>query len=160
MSLPGKCVFKGKCELNCQGFVFDGDCPSNENITRKSPCLACKHLAAFHEQSTTNPARSSTLLSKLSSSSSSPSSTQTGKNNNAVGSRDIGISRFGKVKSFEAWENEKSSSNYRKSNSGSVKKKVEDCTMNIGVMIFDEKTMILKPKWGKRLPIKSKTDAT
>ena len=55
MSLHGKCVYKGKCELNYQGFVYDGDCPvnvSNENYTRTSPCVACKHLAAFHEKTT------------------------------------------------------------------------------------------------------------
>ena len=69
---------------------------------------------------------------------------------------------FGRVKTFDAWKKDKSTSNYRKSKSGTVtvKKKVDDCTMNIGLMTFDAKAMILKAKWGKRLPIKTKTNAT
>ena len=53
MALPGKGVFKGKCELNCQIFVLN----ENDSLTSKSSCLACGHLAAFHEQNTESAGR-------------------------------------------------------------------------------------------------------
>ena len=44
MSLPGRCVFRYKCELNCQVIVQKG-----ESLLTSS-CLACGDLAALQEQ--------------------------------------------------------------------------------------------------------------
>ncbi|XP_070570922.1 uncharacterized protein [Ptychodera flava] len=64
---------------------------------------------------------------------------------------------FGKVKSFKSYKDEKSSV-FRKLPFTASKKKSksqdEQVTINIGLMYFDEKTGVLKPHWGKRLPIK------
>ena len=45
-TLFGRCVYKGSCELNCQVFVGEDE----KAHSTSSLCLACKHLAAFHEQ--------------------------------------------------------------------------------------------------------------
>ena len=64
--------------------------------------------------------------------------------------------RFGKTKSFAEWKAEKSSSAFRKKSKVPNKSKEPECvTINIGLMLFDEKVMALKPKWGKKLPIKT-----
>ena len=49
MALPGKCVLREKCELNCQVFVLK----EGESLSTSS-CLACGHLVAFLEQTILN----------------------------------------------------------------------------------------------------------
>lgn len=144
MALPGKCVFKGKCELNCQIFVLN----ENDSLTSKSPCLACGHLAAFHEQNTESAGRFAA---------SSSTDTQTLANDCRSGKPS---STFGRVKTFEAWKETKSSSAFRKTKSAKLKPVEEEVTINIGIMQFDRKSMALKPKWGKRLPLKTKRNAS
>ena len=53
MALPGKCVFKGKCDLNYQVFVLN----ERDSLSSKSSCAACNHLCAFHEQNTETSGR-------------------------------------------------------------------------------------------------------
>ena len=63
--------------------------------------------------------------------------------------------RFGKTKSFAEWKADKASSAFRKKSKVSNKsQEPESVTINIGLMLFDEKVMGLKAKWGKKLPIK------
>ena len=47
MALLGRCVFRDKCELNCQVFVQNQK--DGESLLTFF-CVACGHLAAFHEQ--------------------------------------------------------------------------------------------------------------
>ena len=49
MVLFGKCLYKKSCYLNCQVFVN-----TDKDFTPQSVCLACNHLAAFHEQVSVN----------------------------------------------------------------------------------------------------------
>jgi len=49
MALLGRCVFRDKCELNCQVFVQK----EGESLLTSS-CLACGHLAVLHEQNVPN----------------------------------------------------------------------------------------------------------
>ena len=69
---------------------------------------------------------------------------------------------FGRVKQkkFEGWKEAKSDSAFRKKKAAKLKPVEEDVTINIGIMQLDRSSMLLKPIWGKRLPLKIKRDAT
>ena len=153
MAAFGRCLYKKSCDLNCQVFVN-----TDADLTPQSVCLACNHLAAFHEQGSVNPdeppekndvkASSSKLLQgNPQNSKSNPTSTF------ASGS-------YGKAKSLTEWLRDKKSNEYRQTNQAK-KKKVdrnrreegdELVTINIGLMEY--KGNQLKKVWGKRLPIK------
>ena len=81
-ALFGRCVCKGSCELN-------------KAHSTSSICLACKHLAAFHEQGNRPPS-----VEKLTAKDGTPC-TNTALNE---------TKRFRKTKSFAEWKAEKSSS--------------------------------------------------
>ena len=129
----GRCVHKEKCELNCQVFVGeDGGSHSTSSIS-----LARKHLAAFHEQGNLINVGLSTRpppVEKLTAKEGTPCA------NTAINA----AGRFGKTKSFTEWE---------KSKIPKKSQEPECVTVNIGLMLFDEKVMALKAKWGKKLPI-------
>ena len=96
-ALFGRCVYKGSCELN-------------KAHSTSSICLACKHLAAFHEQGNLTSSGSSTRppsVEKLTVKDGTPC-TSTALNE---------AKRFGKTKSFAEWKAEKSSSAFRKKSS-------------------------------------------
>ena len=139
-------VYKGSCELNCQVFVGEDGGNSASSIS-----LACKHLAAFHTQGTTGNSISVASFTRppvveQTSSASCHAQILTAVNE---------AKRFGKTKSFAEWKADKSSSNFRKKSKVSKKsQEPESVTINIGLMLFDEKVMGLKAKWGKKLPIK------
>ena len=139
----GRCVHKEKCELNCQVFVGeDGGTHSTSSI-----CLACKHLAAFHEQGNLINVGLSTRpppVEKLTAKEGTPCT------NTAINEAE----RLGKTKSFTEWKAEKSSSAFREKSKIPKKSQEPGCvTVNIGLMLFDEKVMALKAKWGKKMPI-------
>ena len=89
-SLRAVCVYKGSCELN-------------KAHSTSSICLACKHLAAFHEQGNLTSSGSSTRppsVEKLTAKDGTPC-TNTALNE---------AKRFRKTKSFAEWKAKKSSS--------------------------------------------------
>lgn len=136
----GRCVYKGNCELNCQVFVSDDSGNSASSI-----CLACKHLAAFHIQDNSIAVGSSShppSVEKLSANEGTPCT--------AVNE----AKRFGQSKSIAEWKADKRLSAFRKTSKGSKKsRESEFVIINIGLMLFDEKVVRLKTKWGKKLPI-------
>ena len=147
-ALFGQCVYKGNCELNCQVLVSEDGGNSVSSV-----CLACKHLAAFHTQGTTGNSVSAALFTrppvveKTSTNKSVAASCTSAAVNEAM--------RFRKTRSFAEWKADKSSSAFRKKSKVSNKsQEPESVTINIGLMLFDEKFMGLKAKWGKKLPIK------
>ena len=147
-ALFGRCVYKGNCELNCQVFVSEDGGNSASSV-----CLACKHLAAFHTQGTTGNSVSVASFTR-------PPVVEKTSTNESVAASCASAAvnetkRFGKTKSFAEWKADKSSSAFRKKSKGSNKsQEPESVTINIGLMLFDEKVMGLKAKWGKKLPIK------
>lgn len=125
------CLYKGNCELNCQVFVSEDD----TNVATSSLCFACKHLAAFHEQVVSVPVASSTRPAFANAKESTCAGNET--------------RRFGKTKTFVEWKAEKNSSAFRKKSKLSNKpQEPQSVTMNIGLMLFDERVMGLKAKWG------------
>ena len=137
----GQHVHKGNCELNCQVFVGeDGGTHSTSSI-----CLASKHLAAFHKQGYLINVGMSTHpppVEKLTAKEGTPCT------NAAINE----AGRFGKTKSFTEWKPEKSSSAFRKKSKIPKKSQEPECiTENIGLMLFDEKVMALKAKWGTKI---------
>ena len=155
MALPGRCVFRDKCELNCQVFVLK----EGESLSTSS-CLACGHLAAFHEQNVPNHQSAAANSSCLVTASSHPQNSSSGASSSASSS-----GKFGRVMTFEGFKQAKTSSAYRgksksKPKAAKVKPEDEKVTINIGLMNFDHRSMMLKPLWGKRLPLKIRSDAT
>ena len=147
-ALFGRCVYKGNCELNCQVFVSEDGGNSASSV-----CLACKHLAAFHTQGTTGNSISVASFSRP------PvvekTSTNEGVTASSTSTAVNEAKKFGKTKSFAEWKADKTSSAFRKKSKVSNKsQEPESVTINIGLMLFDEKVMGLKAKWGKKLPIK------
>ncbi|XP_077869210.1 uncharacterized protein LOC144360317, partial [Saccoglossus kowalevskii] len=73
-------------------------------------------------------------------------------------------SLLAKVQSFETFKREKTSTAFRKISSKSKKKKYDDekeqVSINVGIMYFDQKKCELRPKWGKRLPLKIESNAS
>ena len=95
-ALFGRCVYKGSCELN-------------KVHSTSSICLACKHLAAFHEGNLTSSGSSTRPPSV---------ETLTAKDGTPCTSTALNeAKRFGKTKSFAEWKAEKSSSAFRKKSS-------------------------------------------
>ena len=144
MAAFGKCLYKKSCDLNCQVFIN-----TNTNVTPQSICLACNHLAAFHEQLTERLVDNNEAISKPQADNlAKPTSTS------AAGC-------FGKAKSFSGWLQDKRSDEFRQTKR-TKKRKVdgrkggegddEVVTINFGLM--ERKDDQLKKVWGKRLPIK------
>ena len=61
---------------------------------------------------------------------------------------------------FEGFKQAKTSSAFCGKSKSKVQSGDENVTINIGLMNFDEKSMRLKAIWGKRLPPKTRRDAT
>lgn len=147
MTTFGRCLYKKSCDLNCQVFVN----PATD-FTPQSVCLACNHLAAFHEQ--VNNSELSTARNEAKASNSKL------LQGNPVNSKSNPTSQtFGKAKSLTEWLRDKRSHEYRQTKP--KKRRVdrnereegdELVTINIGLM--KNKGNQLKKIWGKRLPIK------
>ena len=94
-ALFGRCVYKGSCEFN-------------KAHSTSSICLACKHLAAFHEQGNLTSSASSTRPPSV--------ETLTAKDGTPCTSTALNeAKRFGKTKSFAEWKAEKSQVPFGKS---------------------------------------------
>ena len=129
MAFLGRCVFRDKCELNCQVFVQK----EGESLLTSS-CLACGHLAALYEQNVPNHqssgANSSFHLTALS---------HTQNNSYGASSSASSSGKFGRVMTFEGFKEAKLSSAFRgksKSKAGKVKFEDETVTINIGLKKF------------------------
>lgn len=160
MALPGKCVYKGKCDLNCQVFVLKVG-----ELLSMASCMACGHLAAFHEQNLpgskpgdSNQVSCSNSLSHFAASHVHDQNSSRSQSGAAFSPSSSG--KFGRVMTFERFKEAKTSSVFRGKSKSKVKSGDEDVTINIGLMKFDRKCMMLKPRWGKRLPLKIRRDAT
>jgi len=142
----GKCLFKGSCPLNCQVFVQHED-----SILPSSQCLACDHLAAFHEQ----PKHQTTAEVSIDQPASTSSvSTCPSKNDKGL------KGTFGKVKSFSQWLKEKKSKEKTTKKKKGKEKSAQNVTITTGLMKHDSSSSSLKKVWGKKLPITVPSDAT
>ena len=149
-----KTFYKKSCDLNCQVFVNAGT-----NVMPQSVCLACKHLAAFHEQV---PVKSEQITANndTKNSSSKPLQSTITERSLTSPTNTGGNGTFGKAKSFTEWLKDKRSDEFRqtkqtkkrKINSKGRENNDELVTINIGLM--ESKSNQLKKVWGKRLPIK------
>ena len=154
MAAYGKCLYKKSCDLNCQVFVNAGT-----NVTPQSVCLACKHLAAFHEQVAVK-SEQITANNDTKNSSSKPLQSTVTERSLTSPTNTGGNGTFGKAKSFTEWLKDKRSDEFRqtkqtkkrKINSKERENNDELVTINIGLM--ESKGNQLKKVWGKRLPIK------
>ena len=146
MALLGICVFRDKCELNCQVFVSK----EGESLLTCSS-VACGHLAVFHEQNVPNhqsfaPNSSFHVTASL----------HTQKNSSGASSLASSSGKIVRVMTFEGFKQAKAWNTFRgksKSKAGKVKFEDEMVTINIGLMNFDLRSMMLKPLWGKPLPL-------
>ena len=136
MAEYGKCLYKKSCDLNCQVFVNAGT-----NVTPESVCLACKHLAAFHEQVTVK-SEQITANNDTKNSSSKPLKSTVTERSLTSPTNTGGNGTFGKAKSFTEWLKDKRSDEFRqtkqtkkrKINSKGRENNDELVTINIGLM--------------------------
>ena len=136
MAAYGKCLYKKSCDLNCQVFVNAGT-----NVTPQSVCLACKHLAAFHEQVAVK-SEQITANNDTKNSSSKPLQSTVTERSLTSPTNTGGNGTFGKAKSFTEWLKDKRSDEFRqtkqtkkrKINSKGLENNDELVAINIGLM--------------------------
>ena len=165
MASYGKCVFKSYCDLNCLVFV---DTPS-EDTTPQSICLACNHLAAFHDP-ICNSVNTASYTSEnrnpfpLVTATNGQPSTKTRSDSKPIDPSTASGSfsgGFGKAKTFAAWLKDKRSSEFRKAKKRKVDHKPgQEELVAINTALMEANGGELKKVCSKRLPLKVPKNAT